>query len=64
MKKLESLKGKKFDRQAMNTIKGGHSGLENSIDATGDCTTLNMTKVRSTGEVKRDQDSDDSDWAC
>ncbi|CAD7806523.1 hypothetical protein CHRY9390_01523 [Chryseobacterium aquaeductus] len=64
MKKLESLKGKKFDRQEMNTVKGGHSGLENSIESIGDCTTLNMTKVRSTGEVKRDQDIDDSDWAC
>jgi len=60
MKKLESLKGKKFDRQAMNIIKGGIR-REESI---GDCTTLNMTKVMSTGEVKRDQDTDDSDWAC
>ena len=60
-KKLESLKGKKFNRQEMNIIKGGNTDLESSI---GDCTTLNLTKVRSTGEVKRDQDTDDSDWAC
>ncbi|SDQ29329.1 hypothetical protein SAMN05421664_1010 [Chryseobacterium soldanellicola] len=59
--KLESLKGKKFDKQAMHTIKGGKIGFQDSI---GDCTTLNMTKVMSTGEVKRDQDTDDSDWAC
>lgn len=59
MKKLESLKNKKFDKINLSLIRGGQ-GREPSIS---DCTTLNLTKVRATGEIKREADTDDSDWA-
>ncbi len=62
-KKLESLTDKKFSRSQLALIKGsgGDQGPAESIK--GDCTTLNLTTVRATGEVKREADSDDSDWA-
>lgn len=59
MKKLESLKNKKFDKINLSLIRGGQ-GNESSIS---DCTTLNLTKVRATREIKREADTDDSDWA-
>lgn len=45
MKKLESLKNKKFDKINLSLIRRGQ-GSEPSIS---DCTTLNLTKVRATG---------------
>lgn len=48
MKKLESLKIKKFDKINLSHIRGGQGG-EASIS---DCTTLNLTKVRATREIK------------
>ncbi|HFK5587338.1 TPA: hypothetical protein ACGZ92_003567 [Elizabethkingia anophelis] len=62
-KKLQSLKDKKFGRSELALIKG--SGLAQGPEEfiKGDCTTLNLTTVRATGEVKREPDSDDSDWA-